>query len=98
MSKDYLISSNKFWDLFFQKFFSQIISIKVWVMAGAALLRIFNFLTGAEMVTIFVTILGIKGTYEIVDVFKSKKLSECQDSVVNDEQIETEDIQRRLNR
>jgi hypothetical protein len=98
MAKDYLISPNKFWDLWFQKFFSQVISIKVWVMLGSALLRIFGYITGTEMVTLFVTTLGIKGAYEIVDVFRSKKLAAGQEPVVDDEQTATEDIQRRLNR
>lgn len=68
-------------------------------MLGAALLRIFSFLTGAEMVTIFVTVLGIKGAYEIVDVFKRKKLTNGQEVADDDESgLGEEAIQRRLNR
>ena len=97
MTKDYLISPNKFWDLFFQKFFSQLISIKVWVMLGAAFLCIFGFLTGGELVTIWLAVLAIKSAYEIVDVFKAAKAKEGIEAAPDDEiLVEEKSVQRML--
>lgn len=67
-------------------------------MLGAAFLLIFKLISSAELVTIWLAVLAIKGAYEIVDVFKQKKLKDGQECVADDEQSETETIQRVLNR
>ena len=97
MSKNYLISPNTFWDAFFQKMFSQFISIKIWVMLGAAFLCIFKLISGGELVTIWLAVLAIKSAYEIVDVFKAAKAKEGAEAAPDDEvTVEEKSVKRML--
>jgi flagellar biosynthesis component FlhA len=85
MSKAHFLFKNLFWDLFFQKLFSQLISIKLWILLGAAILLIVGLITGAQLVTIWLATLGVKGAYEIADVFKTAK--DKKDVVDNEDRV-----------
>jgi|WetSurSiteA1Bulk_404760.scaffolds.fasta_scaffold01303_3 hypothetical protein len=71
--REFFISSNTYWDLWFKKLFAQFISVKIWCLAISVVLLAVGLITNAQFVTIFVTILGVKGFFDITDNIFSKK-------------------------
>lgn len=71
--REFFVSSNTYWDLWFKKLFAQFISVKIWCLAIAVVLLATALITNAQFVTIFVTILGVKGFFDITDNIFSKK-------------------------
>lgn len=61
-----------FWNGFLQKLITQLISIKVWVMAALFLFVGFQLITPAIFATVMGTVLGIKGAYAVAGILKNK--------------------------
>lgn len=70
-SKDHFITSNPFWDMWFQKIFAQIISVKIWVMALITVLLTVGLITSVEFASLFAIIMGLKGAFNLTEVWKS---------------------------
>jgi len=64
------ISRNKLWDMWFQKLFGQLISVKLWVMALITILLVMGFITNAQFATIIGVVMGLKGAFSVADVWK----------------------------
>jgi hypothetical protein len=71
--REFFVSSNTYWDLWFKKLFAQFISVKIWCLAINVVLLSVNLITSAQFVTIFLAILGIKGFFDVTDNIFSKK-------------------------
>jgi hypothetical protein len=71
--REFFVSSNTYWDLWFKKLFAQFISVKIWCLAISVTLLAVGLITNAQFVTIFVTILGVKGFFDITDNIFAKK-------------------------
>lgn len=65
------ILSWKFWDGWLQKFFVQLISIKVWSLAASVVLCVLGFINGTNLAVIWGVIFGLKGAFQIADVIKN---------------------------
>ena len=57
-----------FWKSWWQKFLTQLISIKVWVLLAAFIFVALKLITIAAFTTIVSLILGVKGAYYIAGV------------------------------
>jgi len=55
-----------------RKLLTQLISIKVWLMAAATILVIKNIITPATYTTIVTTVIAIKGAYTVAGVVRDK--------------------------
>ena len=71
--REFFVSSNTYWDLWFKKLFAQFISVKIWCLAINVVLLAVGLITNAQFVTVFVTILGVKGFFDITDNIFNKK-------------------------
>jgi len=71
-NRRYFISKNEFWDLWLQKLFAQIISVKLWVMALITVLLMLNAITNIQFAALFGIIMGLKGTFQVASVWKDK--------------------------
>jgi len=69
--KDYFIVKNKFWDMWLQKLFAQIISVKVWVMTLITILLVVGLLTSIQFASIIGIIMGLKGTFRVAEVWRN---------------------------
>lgn len=69
--REHFICSNKFWDLWFQKLFAQLISVKVWVLALITILLITELITATVFGTLFGIIMGFKGAFQVAEVWTS---------------------------
>jgi hypothetical protein len=67
----FILKDNKMWDEWLQKIFAQIISVKVWVIAILTILLWYDKINGGEFTTMLTMIMGLKGAFAIVDVWKS---------------------------
>jgi len=68
--KEYFICKNKFWDLWFQKLFAQIISVKIWIIALITILLSLSLISNIQFASILGIIMGLKGTFQVADVWK----------------------------
>lgn len=68
---EYFICKNKFWDLWFQKLFAQIISIKMWVLALITVLLVMDFITATIFGTLFGIIMGLRGAFQVAEVWRN---------------------------
>jgi len=64
----YSIISWKFWDSWLQKFFVQLISIKVLALATTVVLCVTGFINGGNLATIFGIIFGVKGVFQVANI------------------------------
>jgi hypothetical protein len=67
---DYFICPNKFWDLWFQKLFAQVISVKLWIAALITILLGLGLITNVQFAAVLGTIMALKGTFQVASVFK----------------------------
>ena len=63
---------SEFWKGFLQKILTQLVSIKVWILAASFIFVGLELITVAAFTAIVSLILGIKGAYYIADVVKDK--------------------------
>ena len=68
--KEFFIVRNKFWDQWFQKLFAQIISVKLWIVALITILLSSALITSVQFAAILGIIMGLKGTFQVADVWK----------------------------
>ena len=71
-SRDCFICKNEYWDLWFQKLFAQLISVKIWIIALITILLYMNKITNTQFATILGVIMGLKGTFQVAQVWKKK--------------------------
>ncbi len=67
----YFICKNKFWDVWFQKLFAQVISVKIWIIALITILLATSLISSAQFATILGIIMGLKGTFQVASVWKN---------------------------
>lgn len=65
------VISLKFWDSWLQKFFVQLISVKVLALITTTILCIFGFMTGGNLAAVFGIIFGAKGAFQVANVIKN---------------------------
>lgn len=70
-AQEHFICENKFWDLWFQKLFAQIISIKIWVLALITVLLVMEFITATIFGTLFGIIMGLRGAFQVAEVWRN---------------------------
>ena len=68
------IISWEFWDLWLQKFFVQLISVKVLSISVSVVLCIYGLISGAHLATIFGIIFGVKGAFQVAHIVKNGRL------------------------
>ncbi len=68
--KEFFIVRNKFWDQWFQKLFSHIISVTLWIVALITILLSSALITSVQFAAILGIIMGLKGTFQVADVWK----------------------------
>ena len=66
LEKSTYLVKNKFWDKWLQKFFAQLISVKVWGLVILTILIFMGMITGSEFIIGFSLIVGAKGGKDIV--------------------------------
>lgn len=71
-NKRYFISKNEFWDLWLQKLFAQLISVKLWIVALITILLSMSLITNVQFASILGIIMAMKGTFQVASVWKDK--------------------------
>ena len=71
--KEYFIVKNKFWDMWFQKLFAQVISVKIWVMILITILLGLGLITNMQFASILGIIMGLKGTFSVAEVWRNNR-------------------------
>jgi hypothetical protein len=77
----FIVKDNKMWDEWLQKLFAQAISVKVWVMAILVILLWFGKIDGGHFTAMLTTIMGLKGAFALVDVWKGGVTTEIMKKV-----------------
>lgn len=77
----YFMCKNKYWDLWLQKLFAQMISIKVWIIALITILLKLALITNIQFASILGIIMALKGAFSVADVWKKKGSSDIIDKV-----------------
>lgn len=75
------IISWKFWDGWLQKFFVQLISIKVWSLATTAVLCVLGYINGGNLAVVWGVIFGLKGVFQVANVIKNGKNNKSQEVI-----------------
>ena len=75
------IISWKFWDSWLQKFFVQLISIKVWSLAATIVLCVLGYINGGNLAVIWGVIFGLKGVFQVANVIKNGKNNKSQEII-----------------
>ena len=78
--KTYLVN-NYFWDKWIQKFFAQLISIKLWCLVTITVLLVFGILASSEYIIGFGIVMGAKGGKDIVSRYFDRKNFDVVDKV-----------------
>lgn len=68
--RGYFVCKNHYWDLWFQKLFAQLISIKLWIIALVAVLLKFALITNIQFASILGIIMALKGSFQIASVWR----------------------------
>jgi len=66
----YFICKNRYWDLWFQKFFAQLISVKIWIIMLITILLKMALITNIQFASILGIIMALKGAFSVADVWK----------------------------
>lgn len=66
----YFICRNKLWDIWMQKLFSQMISVKIWIIALITVLLSTSLITSIQFAAILGIVMGMKGVFSVADVWK----------------------------
>ena len=82
-TKDYFIVKNKFWDMWFQKLFAQIISVKIWIIALITTLLGVGLITSIQFASILGIIMAAKGGFDIADVWKHDASDSHKNKIIN---------------
>ena len=68
--RGYFICKNHYWDLWFQKLFAQLISVKIWIITLIAVLLKLALITNIQFASILGIIMALKGAFAVADVWK----------------------------
>lgn len=68
--RGYFICRNKLWDIWLQKLFAQMISVKIWIIVLIAVLLKAALITNVQFAAILGIIMGMKGAFSVADVWK----------------------------
>ena len=66
----YFICKNKYWDLWLQKFFAQLVSVKIWIIALITILLKLALITNIQFASILGIIMAFKGSFQVASVWK----------------------------
>jgi len=66
----YFICKNRYWDLYLQKLFAQMISVKIWIIALITILLKLALITNIQFASILGIIMALKGAFSVADVWK----------------------------
>jgi hypothetical protein len=66
----YFICRNRYWDLYLQKLFAQMISVKIWIIALITILLKLALITNVQFASILGIIMALKGAFSVADVWK----------------------------
>lgn len=66
----YFICKNKYWDLWLQKLFAQMISVKLWIIALITVLLKLALITNIQFASILGIVMALKGSFQIAGVWK----------------------------
>jgi len=66
----YFICRNRYWDLWFQKLFAQLISVKLWIVALITILLSTALITNVQFASILGIIMALKGSFQVAAVWK----------------------------
>jgi len=68
--KGYFITNNYYWDIWLQKLFAQMISVKIWIIALISILLKLALITSVEFASILGIIMALKGSFAVAEVWK----------------------------
>jgi hypothetical protein len=68
--RGYFICKNSYWDVWFQKLFAQMISIKIWIIALITVLLKLALITNIQFASILGIIMAFKGSFQVASVWK----------------------------
>jgi hypothetical protein len=68
--KSYFICKNQLWDIWLQKLFGQLISVKIWIIALITILLSVSLITSTQFAAILGIVMGMKGIFSVADVWK----------------------------
>ena len=66
----FFIVPNKYWDQWLQKLFSQVISVKLWIIALITILLKMALITNVQFASILGIIVALKGSFQVAGVFR----------------------------
>jgi hypothetical protein len=66
----YFICKNKYWDIWLQKFFAQLVSVKIWIIALITVLLKLALITNIQFASILGIIVALKGSFQVASVWK----------------------------
>ena len=71
-NKGYFLTSNYYWDIWLQKFFAQMISVKIWIIILITILLSTTLITNMQFASILGIIMALKGSFAVAEVWKNK--------------------------
>jgi hypothetical protein len=66
----YFICKNKYWDLLLQKFFAQLVSVKIWIIVLITVLLKLALITNIQFASILGIIMAFKGSFQVAAVWR----------------------------
>lgn len=81
--KGYFITNNYYWDLWLQKLFAQMISVKIWIIALISVLLKLALITSVEFASILGIIMALKGTFAVAEVWKKNGKGNGDDDIID---------------
>ena len=68
--RGYFICKNRYWDMWFQKFFAQLVSVKIWIIVLITILLKLALITNIQFASILGIIMAFKGSFQVATVWK----------------------------
>lgn len=66
----YFICKNKYWDMWFQKFFAQLVSVKIWIIVLITVLLKLALITNIQFASILGIIMAFKGSFQVAAIWR----------------------------
>lgn len=66
----HFICKNRYWDIYLQKLFAQMISVKIWIITLITILLKLSLITNVQFASILGIIMALKGAFVVADVWK----------------------------
>jgi hypothetical protein len=79
--KEYFMCKNELWDVWLQKLFAQMISVKVWVIILITVLLVCSLISSVEFISVLGIVMGMKGVFNTASVWKDKTSNKVIDRV-----------------